>query len=114
MGSSKNANFVAGAIGGESFKTSKLYPDAKNEKVDRSFAQPSPEVKKLEPKEESVSASEKAKVLKDSEVEIVDKDKKPFVSKSNKNKAKKNLKRAKSVVTEDEGDGEEEEDRRED
>jgi hypothetical protein len=114
MGSSKNANFVTGALGGESFKTSKLYKDASSEKPDRSFAQPSPDVKKLEPKKESVSASEKAELLKDNEGEVADKDKTPFVSKSNKNKAKKNSKKAKSVVTEDEEGEEEKEDGRED
>ena len=97
MGSSKNANFVTGALGGQSFKTNKLYKDAESEKPDRSFAQPSPEVKKVEPKKESVSASEKAKVLKDNEIEVVDKDKTPFVSKSKKSKAKKIAKKVKPV-----------------
>ena len=107
MGSSKNANFVTGALGGESFKTNKLYKDAESEKPDRSFAQPSPEVKKVEPKKESVSASEKAKVVKDNEVEVVDKDKTPFVSKSKKSKAKKIAKKVKSVEIEEEEEKEE-------
>lgn len=82
MGSSKNANFVTGAIGGELFKAEKLYKDAASDKPDRSIAQPSPEVKKIEPKEDSASASEKAEALKGSEVSIKDADKAPFVSKS--------------------------------
>jgi len=111
MGSSKKANFVTGAIGGESFKTTKLYPDAKSDKPDRSFAQPSPEAKKVELSREATSASEKAESLKDNEVVIKDKDKTPFVSKSNKNKDKvsKKIKAKRLVVGEEEEvEGEEE------
>ncbi len=118
MGSSKNANFVTGALGGESFKTSKLYKDAASEKPDSSFAQPSPEVKKIEPKKESVSASEKAESLKDNELVVEDRDKKPFVSKpkiistvKRKNKTSQRVE-SKQIVKEEKE--EEEEDGRED
>lgn len=83
MGSSKNANFVAGAFGGELFKARELYKGTQgDQEKDRSFAQPSPDVKEVTPKKESASASEKAEALKDHEVSVADADKKPFVSKS--------------------------------
>jgi len=88
MGSSKNANFVTGAFGGEHFKSQELYRDANSGKPDRSIAQPSPEVKKVEPKTDSATASEKAEAIKDSEVPIKDADKNPIVSKSRKKRDK--------------------------
>lgn len=108
MGSSKNANFVAGAFGGESFKARKLYKDAESDtKPDRSFAQPSPDAKKIKPKKEAVTASEKANALKENEVSIKEEDKKPFVSKS-VSKRQKNQKRGRPKKKKVEEEAEEE------
>lgn len=107
MGASKNANFVTGAIGGELFKASKLYKDVESDtKPDRSIAQPSPEVKKIEPKEGSTTASEKAEAIKDSEVPVEDADKKPLISKSLKKRQK--IQKKKSEEPDEEGEEEKE------
>jgi len=109
MGASKNANFVTGAIGGELFKATKLYKDVEgNEKPDRSIAQPSPEVKKIEPKEDSATASEKAEAIKDSEVSVKDADKEPLISKSIQKRKKVQKKGKKKEEGEPEGEEESE------